>query len=74
MKWLKIGMPLNSPELEIVNLLADAYNKFCELPKQHPQDGAEFTDAIHRLQHLVMKRSTVRDHPDIFTNEKQDGN
>lgn len=51
---------MTTDEIEIVDLLGEAWNKFIALPKQHEDDNREFCDAIHRAQYLVMKRTAVR--------------
>jgi len=53
-------------ELEIIDLLAQAYNKFITLDATSPHDRHEFMTAIHVNQHIVMKRLAQRSHPDIF--------
>lgn len=51
---------LTEEELEVLNHLSEAWNKFIKLPKQHPQQFTEFNAAIHSCQYLVMIRPTVR--------------
>lgn len=51
---------LTKEELEIGDFLAEAYNKYMELPRQHPNDQSEFVAAVHRLQHLVLYRPGYR--------------
>lgn len=58
---------LTIEELNLVDLLADAYNAFSKLQgDRHACDIEEFATAIHAAQHLVMIRSAVRDHPSTF--------
>jgi hypothetical protein len=47
-------------ELEIYNLLSDAWNKYLELPQQHPDDINEFRLYIHQLQEKMLCRPVVR--------------
>lgn len=53
-------------ELEIIDDTANLFIKFKKLKVQREEDLIAFTDAIHQLQHLIMIRSTRREHPDIF--------
>lgn len=55
-------------EHAVVELLAQAYNAFCALPRYHPSEVPEFTQAIHVCQMLVMSREAVRNYPDTFPN------
>ena len=53
--------PMMTPgERKIVDMLADTYNAFCDLPREHPMEVAEFAQCIHELQHLVAARPTWR--------------
>lgn len=53
-------------ELEVMRLLAEAWNKFLELPVQYGWDQREFMHAVHHAQHLVMIRPTRRANPEQF--------
>lgn len=44
-------------ELRVVHLLAEAWNCYVELEKQHPMEQSEFCSAIHRCQDLVLIRA-----------------
>lgn len=55
--------------MEVVNLLADAYNKFRALPVFHGSDIHEFQTHTHALQNIVMARDAVINHPDQFHNQ-----
>ena len=59
---------LTSPEIKIVQQLADTYLAFNNLPDYHPADIDEFNAAIYAAQHIVMQRLAVRAHPDLFIN------
>ncbi|KKL05308.1 hypothetical protein LCGC14_2607350 [marine sediment metagenome] len=61
-------MSLTREELDIVDLLGQAYNLFASLPRDtlHPTAKDEFASAIHNAQHLVMIQSAVRAHPETF--------
>ena len=47
-------------ERDLIDNLADAYNAFCQLPREHPSEVEEFAGGIHVLQHLVASRSAWR--------------
>lgn len=54
-------MPLTPEELRVINLLADAWNAFVDLPVQHPSHRREMEGFVHSAQRLVMSRPTSRD-------------
>jgi len=54
---------------EVLNLLMEAYNKFLELPIQHESDSIEFTDGIHKCQHILAIRVAREHRPDLFYNK-----
>jgi len=60
---------LTPEELRVLQILADAYNAFCQLDPSysHPQSVNKFVTAIHAAQLLVMARLAVRQHPSFFT-------
>lgn len=51
---------LTQPEREALRLLAEAYNLYVALPEQHPMHQAEFVQAVHAAQRLVMSRPVAR--------------
>ena len=51
---------MTDDETEALNLLADAWNVFVNLPVEHNDDTTEFRHGIHALQHLLMARPTRR--------------
>lgn len=57
---------LTDDEIDLLMQMNDLYSQYLVLPVQHKDDKAEFVEALHRLQHLVMVRSVRRDHPDLF--------
>ena len=63
---------LTEEEKQVGEKLAEAWNLFVKLPVQHSMDNVEFMHAIHQAQYLVVKRSTVREHPEIYTNENEE--
>jgi hypothetical protein len=52
---------LNKDEIEVLELLVMAYNKFLLLEQLHYYHQKDFMDAIHKAQRLVMVRPTARD-------------
>ncbi len=60
---------LTDEEMEIVNLLEDAYDKFMSLPIMQPDDQQEFYNSVHHAQNTVMARVAVRAHPNEFLNQ-----
>lgn len=44
----------------VLNTLAKAWNRFLELPEQHPDHNREFRDAIHAAERLILCRPTSR--------------
>ena len=53
-------------EKDVIYLLNDVYDRYCELPVQHRDDMKEFVNALHVLQHLVMIRDVRRNNNDMF--------
>ena len=47
---------LHPDEQEVVDLLAEVWNKFIKLRELHNDDLPEFRHAIHRAQYIVMAR------------------
>lgn len=57
---------MTQEELDLCNKLGECFNDFIALPRQHSMETAEFCDAVHRLQTLVMARVAQRIHPESF--------
>jgi len=55
---------LSETEQEVMDALLLAYNKFCSLDRQHPDEGRDFTDGIHRLQDILAVRIARREYPE----------
>lgn len=51
---------ITAKESQIVDDLADIWNKFLELPKEHPSEHQDFADGVHVLQRLVFARAGRR--------------
>lgn len=49
---------MTKEENEVVELLADAWNKFVDLPVLHKADREEFMHALHQAQNIVMARQS----------------
>ncbi len=53
-------------EIAIVNKLGQAWADFHQLSEMHPSDSADFVFHVHALQNIVMCRSAMRMHSDVF--------
>jgi len=51
---------MTDAEKEVVEMLADAWNRYCGLPKYHPADDGEFCQAIHAAQNIILSRAGRR--------------
>lgn len=63
---------LEHTELDVLDKLVDAWNRFITLPPYHLTDTGEFAQAIHVCQNIVMARLAVRIHPDLFLDRIND--
>lgn len=54
-------MSVTTQERKALQLLADAWAAFCELPEEHPMEKAEFCTAIHSCQDKILMRSGRRE-------------
>ncbi len=60
-------------ELEVMDLLVAAHNKFLELPRVHQMELQEWIASFHGLQNILGHRILSRDYPLIFNSfEKKD--
>lgn len=57
---------LTPEELKICEMLGEVYNAFVKAPRLHPGDVEEMAFHIHAMQNMVMSRSAIRSHPDVF--------
>ena len=57
---------LTDEELDLIAKLGDCFMDFQKLHQFHPSDKGDFVFHVHALQNLVMIRSAVRAHPDLF--------
>lgn len=51
---------LTDEEREVLELLGHAADKFSALPEEHPADLADFVNAIHAAQNIVLSRVGLR--------------
>lgn len=51
---------ITTEEHNVVNLLAEAWNRFIDLPVQHSDDVHEFRRIIHAAQEKVLARPALR--------------
>ena len=65
---ITIGPPradgLTDEEGHVMDALVVAWNSFHRLESQHPDELAEFTQGIHRLQGILAIRIARRKNPD----------
>lgn len=53
-------------EQVVWDALAYAWNKFCDLKQEHPQEQEEFMRGIHMCQYVLGMRLNRENYPDIF--------
>jgi hypothetical protein len=51
---------LTEQEQKVLDLSAEFWNAFCELPKEHPHDIPEALIHIHALQNMILARPLYR--------------
>lgn len=51
---------LTEDEDRVISLLADVWNAYVLLPREHPMESAEFCTAVHACQSIVGSRPTWR--------------
>ena len=52
---------LDISEKTVVEILAEAWNQFCNFEELHPMHKDEFCRHIHEAQRIVMSRPVVRE-------------
>jgi acyl-CoA reductase-like NAD-dependent aldehyde dehydrogenase len=62
----KMNGPFTEKEQKVMDALVSAHNAFSDLEKQHPDEVAEFTKAIHDAQNILGWRILRRDYPETF--------
>lgn len=53
-------------EEKILKHLAEAFNLFSKLEKQHPDELNDFTEGIHKCQYVIGMRYAREHRPDLF--------
>lgn len=54
---------LTDKEGEVMDNLIKAFNDFCALDRQHPDDLRDFVDGIHKCQDILAVRIVRRHYP-----------
>ena len=52
---------MTDEERGVINLLAQAWNAFVELPVEHPMDREDFCRMIHAAQDKILSRPARRE-------------
>lgn len=55
---------LNEQEGKVMDALLLAYEEFCKLDKQHPNESVDFTNGIHQCQYILGLRIVRKDYPE----------
>ena len=62
--------PYTKIEKEVADNLIKAWNSFCKLERQHPDETRYFCDGIHKCQSVLGMRTLRRDYPNIYPIKK----
>ena len=62
--------PYTKIEKEVADNLVKAWNSFCKLERQHPDEIRYFCDGIHKCQSVLGMRILRRDYPNIYPIKK----
>jgi hypothetical protein len=68
LRWaerMRNGPAMTREETDLVRLLAQATNRFADLPEHHPSDLTEWVHHVHALQNMLMARAAVRAVPEF---------
>jgi hypothetical protein len=57
---------LTPQEKEVLNLTADCWNKWIELPDRVDHHDADFMRAIHEMQRILASRVAKRVNPEVW--------
>lgn len=57
---------LTEKENSIMDNLIDAWNEFCKLETQHPEDIKCFGDSINKARSILGLRTLRRDYPNLW--------
>jgi hypothetical protein len=63
-------MTMTEKEIDLLKMTGELQNKFLELEPGHPTEADDWSNAIHRLQRIIMARMARRAYPDIFGGQK----
>ena len=55
---------LTQDEQVVMDNIIETYNAFCKLDRQHPNEGIDFTDAVHKMQSILALRIARRTYPE----------
>jgi hypothetical protein len=58
---------LTPEEAAVMDALVDATNRYNKLPPQHPSEGWEWADSVHKLQQLLAIRVARREYPGYWS-------
>ena len=64
--------PYTKIEKEVADNLVKAWNSFCKLERQHPDETRYFCDGIHKCQSVLGMRILRRDYHKESKNRKED--
>ena len=62
--------PYTKIEKEIADNLVKAWNSFCKLERQHPDETRYFCDGIYKCQSVLGMRILRRDYPNVYPIKK----
>ena len=62
--------PYTKIEKEVADNLIKAWNSFCKLERQHPDETRYFCDGIHKCQSVLGMRTLRRDYPNVYPIKK----
>ena len=57
--------PYTKIEKEVADNLVKAWNSFCKLERQHPNETRYFCDGIHKCQNVLGMRTLKRDYSNV---------
>ena len=53
-------------EEKVLRMLADCWNEFVKLDRQHPDEQRDFCDGIHKCQYIIGMRFARENRSDLF--------
>ena len=59
--------PYTKEEKELMDMILDVHNKFCDIKRTHPDEMRDWIDGIHKCQGIIMMRITRRDYTNEFS-------